>query len=295
MGTGSIPTTPPLGVSFAEFLATCPPEKLQFVSDLSETNDYGSVIIATPDIRMHCPSSECDGVRTFRFLGDSPGLTRLHALERFLTYACRNCLQEFKVFALRVTLDRSGQHGTAIKFGELPGFGPPTPARLISLIGPDREIFLAGRRCENRGLGIGAFAYYRRVVEHQKGRIIQEMARVAKQLGTSPDDLKLFEEAARETQFSNAIDKIKTAIPPVLRIDGHNPLTLLHDALSDGLHERSDAECLECATEARVVLTELAERMSQVLKDNAELKTAVTKLLERTAARNSAAKTKSEG
>jgi hypothetical protein len=30
------------------------------------------------------------------------------------------------------------------KIGELPIYGPPTPARLISLIGPDREIFLKG-------------------------------------------------------------------------------------------------------------------------------------------------------
>src|SRR5438046_8892096 len=83
--------------------------------------------------------------------------------------------------------------------------------------------------------------------------------------------LQLFEKAAKETQFSKAIDDIKTAIPQVLLIDGHNPLTLLHAALSEGLHGATDEDCLETATSIRVVLTELAERITIALKDLKEL------------------------
>jgi hypothetical protein len=32
-----------------------------------------------------------------------------------------------------------------------------------------------------------------------------------------------------------------------LLIDGHNPLLLLHDLLSEGVHQFSDSECLERA------------------------------------------------
>ena len=42
----------------------------------------------------------------------------------------------------------------------------------MKLVGPDRDDFLKGRRCENQGLGVGAFIYYRRVVENQKNRIL---------------------------------------------------------------------------------------------------------------------------
>lgn len=171
--------------------------------------------------------------------------------------------------------------GSATKFGEIPSFGPPVPSRVISLIGPDRELFLRGRRCENQGLGIGAFSYYRRVVENQKGRLINEIASVAKRLGATSDVLQLFEKAGKETQFSKAIDDIKTSIPQVLQIDGHNPLTLLHAALSEGLHMATDDECLETATSIRVVLTELAERISIALKDEYELKLAVGNLMRR--------------
>jgi hypothetical protein len=142
-----------------------------------------------------------------------------------------------------------------------------------------------GRRAENRGLGIGAFSYYRRVVENQKGRIIREIAKAAKKLGAKPEILQRFEAAAKETQFSKAIEEIKDGIPSVLLIDGqHNPLTLLHGALSEGLHEHTDEECLEIAKEIRIVLTELADRLSQALKEQAELKNAVTRLLSRKSA-----------
>jgi hypothetical protein len=72
---------------------------------------------------------------------------------------------------------------------------------LINLIGPDREIFRQGRRAENRGLGIGAFAYYRRVVENQKNRIIAEIAKVSKLLGGTPEINALFAAANNETRL----------------------------------------------------------------------------------------------
>lgn len=173
--------------------------------------------------------------------------------------------------------------GSAVKFGELPTFGPHTPSRVISLIGPDRDLFLKGRAAENEGLGIGAFAYYRRVLENQKSRIIRELGKAAKQLGASDDVVKRFEKAATEIQFSKAIEDVKDAIPEKLKIRGHNPLTLLHPALSEGLHDKTDAECLELAKDIRVVLTELADRTSQALKDDAELISAVTRLLQKEA------------
>jgi hypothetical protein len=45
------------------------------------------------------------------------------------------------------------------------------------------------------------------------------------------------------------------------------------------LHDRTDEECLELATSIRVVLTEFAERVANALKDEAELNTAVARLL----------------
>ncbi|HWS16851.1 MAG TPA: hypothetical protein VN223_02495, partial [Candidatus Elarobacter sp.] len=114
-------------------------------------------------------------------------------------------------------------------------------------------------------------------------RIIGEIGKVAKKLGVDPQLLAELEAAAKENQFSKAVDQIKSGIPSVLLIDGHNPLTLLHSALSEGLHAKTDEECLDIAHSIRVLLAELAERTAQVLKEESELTNAVKNLLKRKA------------
>src|SRR5215203_6012781 len=98
-----------------------------------------------------------------------------------------------KIFSLAVLPSNRGTFGHCSKFGEHPVFGPPTSSRLISLAGPDRETFLKGRRCENQGLGIGAFVYYRRVIENQNNRILDEIIKVALRLGAPPDAIRELE------------------------------------------------------------------------------------------------------
>ena len=266
-----------------EFLESAPPCSTMQIADLfGEGEITGSrwfYPLTTPDIQLFCGS--CDSLRYFHNVANDRIWVQDKTLkEVFLTYLCRNCRATFKTFAIQARHTGS-KAGEATKFGELPAFGPVTPARVISLIGPDRDLFLRGRRAESQGMGIGAFSYYRRVVENQKGRIIAEIARVAQKLGAKPEMLETFKTAEKETQFSKAIEVIKDGIPDVLKIGGHNPLTLLHRALSEGLHEHTDEECLESAQEIRVVLTELAERLSQALKEEAELQTAVSRLLNR--------------
>lgn len=68
------------------------------------------------------------------------------------------------------------------KFLEIPQFGSPTRNRLLRLFGSDGNVFLKGRQCENHGLGIGAFSYYRRVVENHKDQLFDEIIKVAKKI-----------------------------------------------------------------------------------------------------------------
>ena len=123
-----------------------------------------------------------------------------------------------------------------------------------------------------------AFGYYRRVVENQKNRILSEIIRVAKKLEAPAEAVQELEAAKAETRFSKALANVKDTIPPALMIKGHNPLRLLHSALSDGLHDRDDDYCLKQASSIRVVLAELSERLALALKDDAEIKRTLSHL-----------------
>jgi hypothetical protein len=273
-------------LSFAEFLESTPPSQSVNVVSLAEkkwkhagTGSYYT--LATPEIQLHCSHDACNGMRFFRFLGDSaPVLTEEKSILCYVTYRCSNCRKTMKIFSIQAQLsDTDSLSGGCYKLGEIPIYGPPTPSRLISLVGPDRDVFLKGRRCENQGLGIGAFVYYRRVVENQKNRILDEIIKVSKKLGASEDAMTTLVSAKKETQFSKALASVKDALPQSLLINGQNPLTLLHSALSDGLHQQTDEHCLEIAQAVRLVLAELSERLGQALKDEAELNSALSRLM----------------
>ncbi len=50
-------------------------------------------------------------------------------------------------------------------------------------------------------------------------------------------------------------------------------------ALSVGMHNESDAKCLEAAHDVRLVLTDLIEKISLLRQDNSELQSAVQRLV----------------
>jgi hypothetical protein len=265
-------------VSFSEFLENVPPgqgRRVVNIRHLSPVNGNGYLVI--PQIELHC--GECDGIRTFR-CGQRMDVFGTGAMNMFLGYTCSNCAEYTKTFSLRVLFhEMTDYYGDCVKFGEIPPYGSPTPPRLLRLFGDDREIFLKGRRCENQGLGIGAFSYYRRIVENHKDQILDEIIKVAKKI--APEMVATLETAKTENQFLKAIASVKDALPQVLFINGHNPLTLLHSALSKGLHADTDEQNLEAAHDVRLVLAELTERIGTALKDEAELNAAISRLTQR--------------
>jgi hypothetical protein len=267
-------------VTFRVFLEEIPPDTTVIVTDVKvNTGRY----LLIPDIALYCTSDRCAGVRFFK--ADSNPISKGTWHFRFVEAICRNCSGRLTRFAIAIKVDdgptQDTFRATCTKIGQIPPFGPQTPPRVLRLVQPDSELFLQGRRAEMKGLGIGAFAYYRRVVENQKTRIIGEIAKVAKTLGSSRETDMLFLSAQRERSFERSIVMVKDVIPHALMISGHNPLTLLHTALSKGLHDpdMSDDRCLQLAQSIRTILVALAEKTSEVLKNDKEIQTALSTLL----------------
>ena len=275
--------------TLSEFLENTPPNQWRHISNLSVPQNIGtypnpSRALNRPELELHCSDDSCNGVRFFRCTGvykcPGPHLKTDTYNYLYVSYKCSNCLRTTKVYSFMAILDTNEEsQGECYKFGEYPPYGPLAPSRLIKLIGPDRDIFLKGRNCENQGLGIGAFTYYRRVVENQKNRILAEIVKVFEKIGVPQDKIDTLREAIKETQFRKSLEMTKDVMPENLLIDGHSPILLLHRALSQGVHELSDEECLKRANTVRLVLGELSERLSALLKDKAELTEAISTLM----------------
>jgi hypothetical protein len=264
-------------ISMQEFLQSVPPNEERYISGCIRTG-VSPMVYSTPDLTLFCADPICDRPQTFRCIDNSFPL----GLKDFIVhYECRNCGHSKKAFAIRRLgkAPKSQADGTLLKIGEEPAFGPPLPARLQRLVQSDRDFLLKGFQSEIKGFGIGAFAYYRRVVEDGKDQLIDQIIKVCRNTPGGEKFIDGLESAKKQIQFTQAIEQIADAIPDSLRIKSHNPLTLLHSAISKGLHSDSDQGCLEAAQAIRAVLAAFAERLSQLLKEDAEVTEAVKKLL----------------
>ncbi len=269
-------------ISLKDFFEKEYPGSKVLVKDLGERlATRTSMEMNIPLIQLYCDYPSCRGIRFFESSDNEYLSNDGDFNEHFTTFFCKNCGRSFKTYAYRTRLLPNVTTGNFEKFGESPPFGPHTPSKLIRLFDKERDYYLKGRRSENQGLGIAAFAYYRRVIENQKNRIFDEIIRVSEKLGAEKVLIEELNAAKNEIQFSKAVNTIKHGIPQALLINGHNPIILLHSALSEGLHAQTDEECLELATSIRIVLTDLVERLDSAIKDEAELNNAVSRLLRR--------------
>jgi hypothetical protein len=265
-----IPPIPanPAPIDFRTFLMERPPgarsEDVQNTVSIKIVQRYETTTsvayVYKPGLELPC--EECDGLRTF----DCRSTQQFEGPEDWqqfsLLYRCRNCNSYEKHYVVFLRYD-SSQAGTPLahgyKLAEWPSFGEKVPRKALKLLDTDKDLFLRGRSAENRGLGIGAYAYYRRVLDQQKGRIIRAILNAAKRLGAAAEVIANLEWAENAWQFESAVGKLKGTLP--------------------------EEECMERASAIRVVLLELAERVDKALEEHKEVNEAVSRLMKLTAER----------
>jgi hypothetical protein len=112
-------------------------------------------------------------------------------------YTCRDCGRWSKTYALILRPDQT-EPSTLIgmKLGEFPPFGSHIANRLQKVLSKDDlELYRKGLRSEREGHGIGAAAYFRRVVDNHWKALVRKLRDAAEKLGSSGDQLRIFDEA----------------------------------------------------------------------------------------------------
>src|SRR6266496_4575291 len=108
----------PTAQEWADFLANTPPEVHTEITDLGIAKP-GAVMLATPDIKLHCTYATCGGIRFFQNDAGSVWLSTSWK-DTFLDYSCRNCRRSVKTYAVRVKqATDASKNGQAYKFGEV--------------------------------------------------------------------------------------------------------------------------------------------------------------------------------
>lgn len=263
--------------SFRDFLALTPPWQRVTVHSFRTEQRASNMSQKLPDIALTC--EHCGGERNFSTDATWLTLEVGQPMVAVYDYTCDNCSRQNKYIKRFAVLfeppEEAGPRVEAVKFGEWPPFGDKPPSRLVELLKPDQGMLFKALSAEGQGMGIAAFAYYRRIVDRHRNDLFDAFIKVAKAEGAETSIIDTLERAKKETQFSKAMEAIKDAIPHSLYIAGENPLALLYGSYSDGLHDQDDDECLRRAAALRTILYALSERITLALKNEAALKEAV--------------------
>jgi hypothetical protein len=196
-------------------------------------------------------------------------------------YTCRNCGRSSVTY--HFCWDNELGTGVFYKVGQYPELEERVSANLESALGADDlKMYKNALRMRNFNLGIAAVAYMRRVVENRMNDMLVVLHEAALAHNAPPETLARHEAMMMEKRFSEKIDYAGDLLPKGLRPQGKpNPMAILHELASDGLHAKSDEECVDifdaCRKTFEYVFGKLRIETEDAKKFIAEMSTLVEK------------------
>lgn len=213
-----------------------------------------------------------------------------------VVYQCAGCGRSRRYFLLSVTQQhpRSGggiappeqvTDASIAKVGQAPAWDVKPDSQLSAKLGASADILTKALLCESQGYGIGAFAYYRRILESIIDELLADIGELVAEAGHAQYSAALAE-AKKSHRASEKIEHVKDLVPASLRPGGTNPLGILHGALSAGLHSMTEEECLESAAVIRGTLVFLVTQLSQMKQSVQQFTKDLQTLVKRQSARS---------
>ena len=225
------------------------------------------------EISLHCDN--CGKEQLWENLDSSVSFpdTRYDGFVPERSYRCKNCEQSRETY-YGYWYRRKDLSAQFFKVGQYPPLEERIPKEL-KLEGEDLDFYQKALRCRNFNYGLAGVAYLRRVIENRMNEMLDLIAQEARTANFAEQDLKKLEQVKAGKPFSDKVDYAAGILPPHLRPGDHNPIERLHDITSDGVHAKSDEECIEIFDKSRFVF-EYTFKKLQV--DAAEARTFAEKL-----------------
>lgn len=166
-------------------------------------------------------------------------------------FKCRNCGR--RDITYHFYWKKEEQHTEFFKVGQYPELEEVVSIELEDALTPeDLKMYKNALRLRNFNLGIAAVAYMRRVVENRMNDMLEILHEAARAHNLPAELLAQHEAMKKEKRFAAKIDYAGDLLPANLRPEGHpNPMAVLHELASEGLHAKSDAECVDIFDECR--------------------------------------------
>lgn len=241
-----------------------------------------------PAINMNCKI--CRSRQTFNMMNEyweNEGTMKAEIWDKTtrLKYRCSACNNFEHIFFVEFIKkdenkdDENSYDGYMRKVGQNPPWEIKINKSLANLLGVYSELYKKGLTCESEGYGIGAYAYYRRIVEGIIDKLLDSIA----ELIESDENKEIYTVALASTKnakdASHKIELVKDLLPVSLTPNGLNPLSIIYTSISEGIHTKTDGDCLELADSIRKSLIFLVEQIFNQKKTRSEFTESMKKLL----------------
>ncbi len=211
-------------------------------------------------LRMYCDDEKCKAQTWWDVDNDEVYFKSSFIYERI--YECRNCglSQQYYQF-----IRQENEHSNIfVKAGQWPPLSIEASPELAKALGEENaKLFRKGLFDFNFGHGIGAVAYFRRVLENKINALLDLIVEAAQNAKAEIAEITEIEKIKKSHRVEDRIDIASKILPRSLKPGGHNPLDKLYAPLSAGLHGESDDECLRIFSEARFVFEYLFKNLTE--------------------------------
>lgn len=271
---------------FADFLTKRPLYyKLKVISNFEKKDSYsGESGLHNKPFKFKCPNEK--DFQTFRtelmcsttifgFIDPKPddlppnfdSETKYLNVSIPLLGKCQSCGQSvhffIRMFSDKPWTDRANGINIYLqKIGQFPPY-EITPDKVVEkyLLEDDFNNYKKALVNLSISYGIGAYSYFRRIIENEILRVIEDLTTIdfdgVENVKTALNTFK------SDHQMSNLIDVINKFLPKSLIELGDNPIRLLYEQLSGGIHKFTDEECLQKAQMIDVLLTFVIKKINE--------------------------------
>jgi hypothetical protein len=142
----------------------------------------------------------------------------------------------------------------------------------------DRETnnwYYKGVKLYNENIGIGSFAYFRRIIEKELFSILKDISILP---STDPKLSKLITEYYNTNKISSLYKNSFSLLPKSLQLLGGNPLEILYNHTSKGLHNLTEQECLDEADSIHKILEYVIIKINEEKSELLEIRNIIKNL-----------------
>ena len=161
-----------------------------------------------------------------------------------------------------------------MKIGQYPAPAIYVPKGLEANLGKDATaLYRKALMTRNLGYGLAAVGYMRRVVEDKTNELIEVAAEFAETNNVDPAIVAQIRSALdvnKYTPYEKKLEIAAAVFPDNLKVGDINPLQVLFQQVSKGLHGLSEEECVKSSDEIRTVFEYVFENLrAQVISRRA--------------------------